>query len=465
MALDNEERQVSATIDEIRRDHVARYEFAAKIIPPGQRVIDFACGVGYGSSILSKADNLIDRNYVDGFDRDRDAIDYAREHYSGKDVRVLFEVKDAELPGELDEYDAAVCFETIEHIENPRPLLKALRKSKAEILIASVPNEDIFPWLQPDGTGLKYHFRHYNRHDFKLLLEECGWRVDSWHGQEGPESDVEEGVIGRTIVVVCSPGEIPKEKAPGQHIAIIGLGPSAEQYLDITKRQGGRQKFCDQTWTINALGDVFACDLVFHMDDIRIQEIRAAARPDSNIAAMVKWLKTTKIPVVTSRAHPDYPALIAFPLEEILNELGHDYFNSTAAYTIALAIHVGATKISIFGMDFSYASTHDAEKGRACVEFWLGVAHARGIEICMPASTSLMDACHSRAERLYGYDTVDIQFNIDSDGVLRLGFTERETLPNAEQIEKAYDHSAPISDQHIIEKGGSDETVQNTNNI
>jgi hypothetical protein len=50
------------------------------------------------------------------------------------------------------------------------------------------------------------------------------------------------------------------------------------------------------------------------------------------------------------------------------------YFNSTAAYAVAYAIHMGVKKISVFGMDFTYPNAHDAEKGRACVEFWLGIA-------------------------------------------------------------------------------------------
>ncbi len=102
------------------------------------------------------------------------------------------------------------------------------------------------------------------------------------------------------------------------HVAILGLGPSVKQYLEITKRFGGRHAYCDETWGINALGDVFACDRIFHMDDVRIQQIRADARPDSNIARMLDWLKTTTTPVVTSRAHTAYPALEEFPLAEVL---------------------------------------------------------------------------------------------------------------------------------------------------
>lgn len=224
------------------------------------------------------------------------------------------------------------------------------------------------------------------------------------------------------------------------HVAILGLGPSVRQYLELTKRFGGRRAFCDETWGINALGDVFACDRVFHMDDVRIQQIRADAKPASNIAQMLKWLKTTCTPVVTSRAHPDYPSLEPFPLAAVLNEVPYAYFNSTAAYAIAYALHVRATKISCFGMDFTYPDAHDAEKGRACVEFWLGLAAARGVELAMPKTSSLMDAMYPQAQRFYGYDCVDLNITRGQGGVA-VEFAERGVLPSAEEIEASYDHS------------------------
>ncbi len=225
------------------------------------------------------------------------------------------------------------------------------------------------------------------------------------------------------------------------HIAILGLGPSVRQFLEMTKRLGGRRAFCDEVWGINALGDVFACDRVFHMDDVRIQEIRAVANPGSNIAQMLMWLKTHPGPVVTSQAHPDYPGLVEFPLADVLTDFPLGYFNSTAAYAVAYALHIGATKITCFGMDFTYPDVHDAEKGRACVEFWLGMAAARGIEIALPKTTTLLDAMNSTAERFYGYDCVDLSFDRAGDRV-NVAFTQRERIATAEEIEAAYDHSA-----------------------
>jgi hypothetical protein len=443
--LNSGERQVAPTLEGIRRDHVARYEWVAKLLPAKSRVIDFACGIGYGTRILADAGH---KAY--GFDHDSETLAYADRHYAATGTQFI--KGNGNAPGPLPEVDVAVCFETIEHMEDPRPLLRALRDA-APVLLASVPNEDLMPYSPEPGVITAFHHRHYTKFEFKQLLEECGWCVTGWHGQQGAESDVETNCAGRTLIATCQrdlatvqddddllqsapPGVVSDrgtaDDAPPRHVAILGLGPSLDQYLEITKRVGGRSRFCDEVWAINALGDVFACDLVFHMDDVRIQEIRAAAAPASNIAAMLPWLKKSPVPVVTSRAHPDYPPLVEFPLEDVLNHLGHDYFNSTAAYAVAFAIHIGVKKISLFGIDYTLPNQHQAEKGRACVEYWLGKAQERGIKVSLPKSSTLLDACHTRPERLYGYDTVDVIFNMQDDGKVKLDFEPKDTFPTAE---------------------------------
>lgn len=235
----------------------------------------------------------------------------------------------------------------------------------------------------------------------------------------------------------------PKTSGPG-HVVIIGLGPSAEQYVDLVKRLGGRKKFADQVWAINALGDVLACDLVFHMDDIRVQELRAQAAPDSNIAAMVEWLRTHPGPVMTSRAHPSYPGMVEFPLQDVINALGYAYFNGTAAYAAAYAIYRGATKISLFGCDYTYANSHSSEKGRACLEFWLGYAAARGIELGFADRTSLMDTCEDKADpgelNVYGYDFDRVLISVRG-GAASVRFEPKVNPPTAAEIEARYDHS------------------------
>lgn len=457
------ERQVAPTIDGIRRDHVERYKWAAKYLQPGSCVLDLACGVGYGASILAEAGHTII-----AVDRSQEAIDYARMHYARAGVTYICasaELFDPRQNPVMNSFDAIVSFETIEHLRHPEPILKKLR-DLAPLLIASVPNDAVFP----HGGRIKHHFRHYRPFEFKELLESAGYDIETWCGQtwvEGYDANVvKDHFGGRTLIAVAKrreanviefPEQLPtavpvSEVAAGdvakptlrtvpKHVSIVGLGPSDAAYLDTVKRLGGRKAYCDETWVINAHGQVLDADLCFHMDDVRVQEIRAKARPDTNIARMLDWLKTHPGPIMTSRAHPDYPGLVEFPLEDVLNKLGYDYFNSTAAYAIAYAIFIGVEKLSLWGFDFTYPSAHDAEKGRGCCEYWIGVAMARGIKIAVPKTSTLLDAYVPADRRLYGYDTVNVKVVEQPDQSVKVEFTERETLPSAEEIERAYDHS------------------------
>jgi hypothetical protein len=254
-------------------------------------------------------------------------------------------------------------------------------------------------------------------------------------------------------------------------VAILGLGPSLHEYLDVATRLGSRRSMFDEVWGINQAVNVINCDRGFHMDDVRVQESRAiylagqeaeavkqlnepsaaGLAPDqidkltkqaipNNIGPMLTWLRTHPGPIYTSVPHSDYPGLIAYPLADVMNSCGRvAYFNSTAAYAVAFAVHLGVKKIYLFGCDFSYPNAHQSEQGRACVEFYLGIHKARGGVIGLP-NTSLMDGTATNGARLYGYDGMDVAFSEDETGPLRVEFTPR-ALPTAAEIEARYDHS------------------------
>lgn len=449
--LNNGERQVAPTLDGIRRDHRARYEWVARMLPPASRVIDLACGVGYGAFILAEAGHR-----VVAIDRSGEAIDYAREHYGHRNIRHV--VADCAAPGfDPGKADAAVCFETIEHLADPRPVLDALRTA-APILYASVPNEAKFPFRSErnDWLGWKHHHRHYTRDEFAGLIWGQDWAPLGWYGQEGDQSEVADGVDGRTIVVIAEHRQImtgdevrrveatpvpaaPKPAAP-RHVAIVGLGPSSKDYFELVMRLGGRKALADETWAVNALGDVLACDRIFHMDDVAVQERRAAANPEGNIARMVDWLRQHPGPIYTSVVRNGYPGLVPFPLEDVLNAGGVPYFNNTVAYAIAYARFIGVKKLSLYGVDFTRPNVHQGEQGRACCEFWLGLCTADGMEIDLPDATTLMDACKPDDEPwFYGYDGVDVTLGDAPDGKVTVAMAPRD-LPDAEAIERRYDH-------------------------
>jgi hypothetical protein len=225
-----------------------------------------------------------------------------------------------------------------------------------------------------------------------------------------------------------------------EHVVLLALGPSSMGWNRVAEMHGGRRHFCDEVWTVNTYGDVFAHDLLWHMDDVRIQEARAKAGNDK-IGKMLAWMKTHDKPIMTSRAHPDYPMLREFPLEDVINALNIPYFNGTTAYAVAYAIYSGVKKLTLFGLDFTYPNAHDAEKGRACVEFWCGQAMARGMDIQAADISTILDANMSVSDRLYGYDTVNVSIDVGANGKAKVRFTEKSEVVSAEEIEKRYDHT------------------------
>lgn len=422
---------------------MARYEWVAARLPKGSRVLDLACGVGYGAHILAQAGH-----HVTAVDVSAEAILYAKAHYSHPHITFRQGQAEELHADETGRFDAVVSFETIEHLPEPASFLRHW-SDYAGVLFASVPNETVFP----HGGRIKFHHRHYTKAEFNSLLSACGWHVGEWHGQAGPESEVAPDIEGRTLIAVAAPHHAIKSiidngealKPVPEHVSIIGLGPSCAVFFELAKGLGGASAYCDEVWGINAIGDVLRCDRIFHMDDMRVQEARAAERPGSNIAAMVNWLKTHPGPIYTSIPRPEYPGMVPFPLEDVLNagldtNGGAPYFNSTAAYAVAYAVHIGVKKISLFGIDYTMPNAHKAEQGRACVEFWLGIAAARGIAITVPEQSSLLDACAPESERLYGYDCADVFLDPRQDGGVSVRMVDKPP-PAAAEIERRYDHA------------------------
>lgn len=138
--------------------HVIRYHLAADLVRPGDRVLDAACGLGYGSYVLAQATRCASVLGVDGSDY---AIDYARQNFAAVDPRLSF--RKAWLPGDLadlpdESFDLIISFETLEHIDNPTGLLaefdRLLRPGGR--IIVSVPND----WSDETGKDPNPHHLH-----------------------------------------------------------------------------------------------------------------------------------------------------------------------------------------------------------------------------------------------------------------------------------------------------------------
>ena len=219
---------------------------------------------------------------------------------------------------------------------------------------------------------------------------------------------------------------------PPKSVAIVAMGASAQMYLAVAAQRGGRHEVAENTWAINGMGGVIEHDLLFHMDDCRLQESRTGTE---NIQCMLKWLRRHPR-FFTSKAYPEYPGAIEFPLEDVVNSVGSTYLNNTVAYAVAYAIHIGVNTLSVWGADYTYPDRHKAESGRGCVEFLLGIAAARGIAIQVPDKSSLLDADVPPEWKPYGYDAYHVRF--DEAGGRTVVTKDPKELPAPDEIEKRY---------------------------
>ena len=98
-----------------------RYAVAAGLVA-GHRVLDIACGEGYGSFMLSqKASSVV------GVDLNRQAVEAAKAKY-GKENLTFLCADAAAVPLPDHCFDSIVSFESIEHIPSPAAFLKELHR-------------------------------------------------------------------------------------------------------------------------------------------------------------------------------------------------------------------------------------------------------------------------------------------------------------------------------------------------
>ena len=145
------------------RRHLVVYEWiGARVI--GKRVLDMACGEGYGSEVLSRSAAT-----VLGVDGNPEAHEHARLRYVRQNLR--FEWGAVETYGEPGAFDAVVFLQTIEHVQDPVAVLEHFRSLLAPggTVYVSTPN---LLTLAPPGAAKSsnpWHVREYRAEEFREL--------------------------------------------------------------------------------------------------------------------------------------------------------------------------------------------------------------------------------------------------------------------------------------------------------
>ena len=147
------------------RRHLAVYEWIAQRVA-GLRVIDMACGEGYGADLLARSASM-----VVGVDANPEAFEHARARYARGNLR--FERALVESYGQPGSSDAVVFLQTIEHVQEPEAVLAHHRSLLASGGVAYISTPNVLT-LAPPGASKSdnpWHVREYRADEFRSLVE------------------------------------------------------------------------------------------------------------------------------------------------------------------------------------------------------------------------------------------------------------------------------------------------------
>ena len=152
------------------RRHLVVYEWIAARAH-GRRVVDLACGEGYGSAVLGRT-----AASVVGVDANPEAHEHARLKYTRGNVsfeRTMIELWDGDA-------DCVVFLQTIEHVQDADAVLERIRTLVGPGGVAYVSTPNVLT-LAPEGaerSGNPWHVHEYRAEEFRDLCERHFGQVD-----------------------------------------------------------------------------------------------------------------------------------------------------------------------------------------------------------------------------------------------------------------------------------------------
>ena len=161
----------------MRVEHLARYLWAGDILKDSENVLDVACANGYGTNLISQKVKK-----VVGIDKNERYLDIARTKYHRENI--LYERLDVDSQKIKGNYDAILCFETLEHVKYPQQLLEKLYSVLKDngLLLLSVPNSKYEKFINGKNKD-PYHLNVFEYDDLVELVKAKGFTIMKILGQ------------------------------------------------------------------------------------------------------------------------------------------------------------------------------------------------------------------------------------------------------------------------------------------
>ena len=146
------------------RRHLVVYRWVAERCA-GRRVVDMACGEGYGSALIAQS-----AAEVIGVDANPEAFEHARLRYRAPNLRFERALVEDFVDGAP--YDAIVFLQTIEHVTDPAALLERFASLLAPGGVAYVTTPNRLTLAPPgaERSDNPWHLREYTPDEFEALV-------------------------------------------------------------------------------------------------------------------------------------------------------------------------------------------------------------------------------------------------------------------------------------------------------
>jgi SAM-dependent methyltransferase len=154
------------------RRHLVVYEWIAARVG-GLRVLDMACGEGYGSAVLAGS-----AASVVGLDANPEAHEHARLRYSAPSL--AFARGLVETYGASGQFDAVVFLQTIEHVQDPAAVLRHFREilTPGGTAYISTPNLLTLAPAGAEKSDNPWHLKEYRTEEFRELCTDVFEHVE-----------------------------------------------------------------------------------------------------------------------------------------------------------------------------------------------------------------------------------------------------------------------------------------------
>jgi SAM-dependent methyltransferase len=246
------ERFTPECVREIWYEHLHRYAWALPLAA-GRRVLDAACGEGYGSALLAGS-----AASVVGLDVDAATIDHASQRYAGRSGLSFRHGSVTAIDAPDGSFDLVVSFETIEHLVEQAAMLDEFRRVLAPggVLLLSSPDRVAYNALAAEPNP--FHVRELDRDELLDLLrprfaavelygQKLGFHSLLWSLHSGdPAGSARSGAASPWLRIDAASGALDRapDPAPVYFLAVCAASADALPALP------GLSVFADQQASI-----------------------------------------------------------------------------------------------------------------------------------------------------------------------------------------------------------------------